>query len=194
MTNGHRGQHRVVGGKAGQRQVGGGRHGAEVHPRIVLAGIAAAGAAGVPDARQVLGVSGEAQPRSQHLGPQVVSVEGEGAAVVRHALGRAGEQREVVRLAGVLDGERLRHRRPRRGQGVDVGGRRVADDVRRRVVLQHQHHDVVGTRDARDGGRGGGLSPGGGRRQLRQSAEQDHDHAADQKRHPPAPHRCSLSA
>ena len=93
-----------VGREAGQRLVGGGREVREVHPGAVLADVLPLLQPVKPARRQPLAVAGEAEARGAQLAAEVRPGERVRAGVVGDALGGSGEQREVVRLAGVGHG------------------------------------------------------------------------------------------
>ena len=161
------GQLGEVGREGRERLVVRRRYVAEVHPRAVLTRVAAgAGRAhGRAGRGQALRVSREGQPLGDQLGTFVGGTERVRARVVGDALVGPGEQVEVVRLAGVLNGEGVGEVRAASRQLVEIRRTRVSDDGTGRGVLEHHDHHVVRPWHGRgcDGGRlgrGGRLRRG----------------------------------
>src|SRR5512133_514837 len=74
----------------------------EVNPRVLLALVAARRASGEAHFGQGLGISGEAESSRSELMAQIFGPRKPlRAGIADHALGRPGEQREIVRLAGM---------------------------------------------------------------------------------------------
>jgi hypothetical protein len=144
-------QVRVVVRHRGQRLVGRRRYVAEVGPRAVFARVVPLVATGVSRAREVFGVAGEGVPGRDEFAGEARHVEHERAVVVVHALGAAGEQRKVVRLARMRLGVHVGQGRPRPGQCREVG--RLAHDVLLVLVLEHHDHHVVRAVPQRSGRR-----------------------------------------
>ena len=130
------------GRKAGEGQADRAGHVAEVCPWHVLACVFARRADRRSRAGQVLRVTGEALARLDQVSRQVRRGEPVRAAVIGYALGTAGEQRQVVRLARVGDRVGAGEQRTAAGKLVDERRGRVADDVRVGVVLHHDHDRV----------------------------------------------------
>lgn len=128
-----------------------------VYPRVVLADVLIlAGDGRVAGAREAnrrhaLRVTAESVALGDQFGTEVRRGEGQSGRniVACHALVRAGEQVEVVRLAGMLHGKGLREHRSIGpvGKRVDVGGRGTVDDFFVGMVLFDHHHHMVRQRD-----------------------------------------------
>jgi hypothetical protein len=74
----------------------------EVNPRVVLALVAPRHASGEAHVGQGLGISGEAESSRSELMAQIFDLrEPLRAGIASHALGRSGEQRNIVWLAGM---------------------------------------------------------------------------------------------
>ncbi len=164
-------QRRVVGRELREGVRRGGGDVAEAEPGVVLAGVVPAAAGRRALAGQRLVVAGPGLARGDQLRGQVVGAAEAGgvAAVVGDPLGGAGEQGEVVGLAGVGDRVRLRQVGAAGRERVDVRGAGGADDLVVRVVLEdHDDHVVgVGTPPAACAVECGRARPTGRRRQRR---------------------------
>src|SRR6185437_15846333 len=100
---------------------------------------------GPADRRQAFGVPGEAAPGLDELRGQVrYAGERVLAPVVADALRRAGEERQVVRLAGVRLAVRVAEVGALLGQPADVRRLRVTDHTVVPLVLQDHDHHMVG--------------------------------------------------
>ena len=174
-AHGRRGQ---VGGGAGQ--VG------EVHPRAVLARVAARRAHRRARLREAFGVARERASRREERGAEVGCGEAVVAAVVGDALGAPGEQRQVVGLARVGLGVRVGEARPGPGEPGEVGRRGVADDLAGVLVLHDDDQHVIGPGErggCSRGARGGGQQSG--RRERDEAGEATGGHGEQCGEHRP---------
>src|SRR5215212_9189809 len=65
------------------------------------------------------------------------------ATITPHAVSRSGEQRQIVRLAGVSNAVRAFHAGALTSELVEVWRVRTADHAGAMLVLEDHHHDVV---------------------------------------------------
>src|SRR5207244_6058219 len=107
-------------------------------------GVPAMAAAAVPGRREVFGVPGEGESGGDELTAEVrFAGYGRQTVVVGDALGRAREQRQVVRLARVCLGTRVGERRRPVYQSVRVRRVRASGDVLVGLVLEDRDDHVV---------------------------------------------------
>ena len=108
----------------------------------------------VPDRLHCLRETGERLPGGDQFGAEVGGRKRQiGRRSVRgRPLGRAGKKCQVVRLAGVRDGECLGKLSTLAGEAVNVRGAGAADDFTVGVVLFHHDDDMVRRDDLRRGG------------------------------------------
>ena len=103
---------------------------------------------------EVFAVAGEGESGVDDFPAQIGGGEGigggrrggeiRGQVVIEHALIRAGEELEIVWLAGMLNGEDTPEADAAGGQGIDVGSvRRITDDLSEGAVFLHDDDDVI---------------------------------------------------
>lgn len=102
---------------------------------------------GVTGRRHRLGIDVEAQAPAPPLGREVIAYQRQRAVVVDHAVCRAREQGQVIRLARVRDGVGTGEQGAGSGQGVYIGRGGVTDDLRVGLVILDDDDDMVRTRD-----------------------------------------------
>ena len=120
---------------------------AKVEKRHVTLGVQPRGRAGEASMREPLGVALPGQVRTLEAVRQVLRGDDAGRAVVADPLRAARDERDVVRQARVRDAAVARQRHVLGGQRVEVRRVGIPDDVLPRLVLDHDHDDVVELRD-----------------------------------------------
>src|SRR5262249_15272706 len=112
-----------VGWKTREWLIAARRYIGEVHPGIVLPSVGSRRTNRRSHGRQVLRESGESLARRDQLAAKIRGGKrSDRTVVISYALIRAGKNVEIVRLTGVLDGERAGKQRSLLRQAVDVGG------------------------------------------------------------------------